>query len=114
MRSVFVELIYPHDPYISLSVLQFKNPGFLISELIDNKFEEYEQVTLCDWLHETYFDDDDKTPYFDKADLDTLATLLQSMMQYCPENRPQASDLLNHTWFLRNPFTTRQELKEQL
>lgn len=80
-------------------------PGFLILNLIDNKFEEYEQVTLCDWLHETYFDDDDKTQYFSKADIDTLGTLLQSMMQYRPSDRPQASDLLNHTWFQRNPFT---------
>ncbi|MCJ1470982.1 hypothetical protein MMC07_009630, partial [Pseudocyphellaria aurata] len=32
---------------------------------------EFERVTLCDWLHETYFDDD-KRQYFSKADIDTL------------------------------------------
>ncbi|MCJ1425254.1 hypothetical protein MMC29_003142 [Sticta canariensis] len=66
---------------------------------------ESERVTLCDWLHETYFDDD-KKQYFSKADIDTLGTLLQSVMQYRPSDRPRASDLLNHTWFQRNPFTT--------
>ncbi|KAL2054438.1 hypothetical protein ABVK25_005186 [Lepraria finkii] len=63
-----------------------------------------ERVTLCDWLHETYFDDD-KKQYFSKADIDTLGTLLQLLMQYRPSDRPRASDLLNHTWFQRNPFT---------
>ncbi|KAL2038391.1 hypothetical protein N7G274_008730 [Stereocaulon virgatum] len=65
---------------------------------------ESERVTLRDWLHETYFDDDKKQD-FSKADIDSLDTLLQSVMQYYPSDRPRASDLLNHTWFQRNPFT---------
>ncbi|KAL2044425.1 hypothetical protein N7G274_003130 [Stereocaulon virgatum] len=65
---------------------------------------ESERVTLRDWLHETYFDDDRKQD-FSRADIDSLGTLLQSVMQYYPSDRPRASDLLNHTWFQRNPFT---------
>lgn len=34
-----------------------------------------ERVTLCDWLNETYFDDD-KKQCFSRADIDTLSTLL--------------------------------------
>ncbi|KAL2041156.1 hypothetical protein N7G274_006100 [Stereocaulon virgatum] len=66
---------------------------------------ESEQVTLHDWLHETHFEDD-KKQCFSKAEIDTLGTLLQLMMQYRPSDRPKASDLLNYTWFQRKPFTT--------
>ena len=66
---------------------------------------ETERVTLRDWLHETY-SDNDKRRYFSKVDIDALGALLNSVMQYRPSDRPRAPDLLNHTWFQRNPFAT--------
>lgn len=62
-----------------------------------------DRVTLADWLQETYFDDEKKT-YFSKADIEIAGELLQSMLQYRPSNRPQASQLLQHRWFQKNPF----------
>ena len=63
-----------------------------------------ERVSLCEWLHETYFEDG-KKHYFSEANIDTLGALLQSVMQYRPSDRPRASDLLNHNWFQHSPFT---------
>lgn len=62
-----------------------------------------DRVTLVDWLQETYFDDE-KKPYFAKADLELVGELLKSMMQYRPADRPRVSQLLHHGWFQRNPF----------
>lgn len=78
------------------------------NELSNSEFlegHEYKRITLRDWLHETYFDND-KKQYFSKAAIDALGTLLQLVMQYRPSDRPRASDLLNQTWFQRNPFAT--------
>ncbi len=63
---------------------------------------EFDRVTLKDWLQETYFEDD-KKPYFSGSDIDALGTLLESVLQYRPPDRPRASDLLSHSWFQRKP-----------
>ena len=64
---------------------------------------ESRQVSLVEWLKETYFDDDKRT-YFSKADIESACALLLSMMQYHPSNRPRVSELLNHDWLQHNLF----------
>ena len=59
---------------------------------------EIGRYSLAEWLHETYFDDG-KQAYFTEAEIKSLSDLLQSMMQYRPSNRPQAAQLLSHSWF---------------
>ncbi|KAL8648315.1 MAG: hypothetical protein Q9210_005060 [Variospora velana] len=64
---------------------------------------EIDQVTLPDWLHDTYFDEGRKGD-FAEAHIEELGELLQSMMQYCPSNRPRVSELLKSPWFQKNPW----------
>lgn len=63
-----------------------------------------DQVSLPDWLHDTYFDDD-KTVGFAEGHIEEAGELLQAMMQYRPEDRPNISKVLQHAWFQKNPFT---------
>lgn len=62
-----------------------------------------DQVTLADWLHDTYFDEDKKAD-FAEAHIEELGDLLQSMMQYRPPDRPRISEILAHPWFRKNPW----------
>ncbi len=66
----------------------------------------YDQISLPDWLHDTYFDED-KRVGFAEAHIEEVGELLQSMMQYRPEDRPNISKLLQHAWFQKNPFIDR-------
>ena len=50
--------------------------------------------SLDSWLHEVYFDDDDKA-YFSKADIESASAFIQSMMQLRPSDRAQVSELIN-------------------
>ncbi|KAL8968070.1 MAG: hypothetical protein Q9197_005072 [Variospora fuerteventurae] len=68
---------------------------------------ELDQVTLPDWLHDTYFDEGKKRD-FAEAHIEELGELLQSMMQYCPSNRPGVSELLKSPWFQKNPWHEQQ------
>ncbi|KAL8901294.1 MAG: hypothetical protein Q9207_005280 [Kuettlingeria erythrocarpa] len=63
----------------------------------------FDRVSLPDWLHDTYFDDD-KTVGFAEGHIEVIGELLQSMMQYRPEDRPTISKVLQHAWFQNNPF----------
>ena len=65
---------------------------------------EIPPMTITEWLHETYYDDDEKSPHFSKKDVEATGALLSSMMQYRPADRPRASELQNHSWFQHNPF----------
>lgn len=68
-------------------------------------FPELEEVTLTDWLHDTYFDDN-KTTCFAEEHIEVAGELLQSIMEYRPLDRPQISGLLVHPWFRENPFAS--------
>ncbi|KAL8713673.1 MAG: hypothetical protein Q9220_002199 [cf. Caloplaca sp. 1 TL-2023] len=65
--------------------------------------QEISQISLPDWLHETYFEEG-KTPGFAEAHIEMIGELLDSMMKYCPSDRPRVSHLLKHAWFEKNPF----------
>ena len=49
--------------------------------------------------------DDDQEHYFSKVDINVAGALLRLVMYYRLQNRPPASELLKHSWFLQNPFT---------
>ncbi|KAL9638914.1 MAG: hypothetical protein Q9164_001255 [Protoblastenia rupestris] len=65
--------------------------------------EGEEQITLRNWLRETYFDEG-KTSYFSETDIDRAGTMLQSLLRYRPSDRPRLSELLDHSWFQCNPI----------
>ncbi|KAL8689210.1 MAG: hypothetical protein Q9224_004693 [Gallowayella concinna] len=65
--------------------------------------EDLDEVTLSDWLHECYFDDD-KPAGFAEAHIELVGDLLQSIMQYRPKDRLSISQILQHPWFEKNPF----------
>ena len=70
---------------------------------------EYDRVPLADWLHDTYFNDDEEVEFreveFAEDHIELLGGLLQSIMQYRPSDRPSVSELLKHPWFLQNPLS---------
>lgn len=68
---------------------------------------EISPCTLAEWLHTTYFDDE-KNAYFTEVEIQAAGDLLQSMMQYRPSDRPQASQLLNHRWFRKSGSETQE------
>ncbi|KAL8918353.1 MAG: hypothetical protein Q9172_005464 [Xanthocarpia lactea] len=64
---------------------------------------DYDCVPLADWLHDTYFNDDEEVVFreveFAEEHIELFGELLQSIMQYRPSDRPSVSELLIHPWF---------------
>ena len=102
--------------YISIPRLGFSHQSlytpkhqFFPKKLIFMQEEsEFDSTSLRDWLHQTYFEDD-KKPNFSRRDINTLGDLLDSMLQYRPSDRPQASDLLKYPWLRQDPFDSLQK-----
>jgi serine/threonine protein kinase len=63
---------------------------------------------LIGWFRETYYDEG-KEPFFAKEDLEKIGDLILLMLKYRPEDRPTASDLLEHPLIQQLSFPPRGE-----
>jgi len=66
--------------------------------LNDDTDDELESLAMSAWLHETYFDGENK-PHFSEEHIALLASLLEDMMKYHPSQRPTIAEIRKHPWF---------------
>ncbi|KAL8840014.1 MAG: hypothetical protein Q9170_001498 [Blastenia crenularia] len=64
--------------------------------------DDYDPVSLPDWLHDTYFDEG-KEVEFAEAHIEELGELSQWILQYPPSDRPSISEVSKHPWLAKNP-----------
>lgn len=63
---------------------------------------DLESMSITDWLHDCYFDQD-RRPDYAEEHLEWLGDLLTKMMRWKPKDRLSAQEVLQHKWFAQNP-----------